>query len=383
MKEEKTILIVDDEEINVTLLKAILIAENYNLSSALNGEAALRIAADIHPDLILLDVMMPGIDGFEVCKRIKADETTKIIPIVMVTALNEKEDRIKAMKAGADDFLNKPVDQNELLLRVKSLIRIKSYHDELLDSYMEIMEKNNKLSELERAKESLTHMIIHDLNNPICAISIGLEVVLAQKGTFSEKQAHRLNQCLNSCRDLEDLVQSILDINRMEEGKLKPAKKLTNFVDLTNDALEQFIDRIESEGSSLSVTTEEGLALVSLDPNLIKRVLGNLINNAICHIPAGGRIEIKINHSPQEESICFSIRDNGDGLAPDYHQKIFDKFRQVEIKETGAIKGRSGLGLAFCKMAVESHKGKIWVESEGEGKGSTFSFTIPLSSGAK
>ena len=133
-----TIFIVDDEEKNIRLLKAMLMNENYLTSVALSGEQVLESIADIKPDLILLDVMMPGIDGFEVCRRLKSVDKTKVIPIVMVTALREKEHRIKAMESGADDFLSKPVDQIELLLRVKSLLRIKTYHDELFDRYREI-----------------------------------------------------------------------------------------------------------------------------------------------------------------------------------------------------------------------------------------------------
>ena len=124
--EKPNILIVDDDEKNIRLLKAVLMSENYQTSEALNGEKAIESIADTKPDLILLDVMMPGIDGFEVCRRLKAADETKMIPIVMVTALREKEHRIKAMVSGADDFLSKPVDQTELQLRVKSLLRIKT-----------------------------------------------------------------------------------------------------------------------------------------------------------------------------------------------------------------------------------------------------------------
>ena len=140
------ILIVDDEESNIRLLKAMLLSENYKLIDVLSGKAALKAVNDFDPDLILLDVMMPQIDGFEVCRILKQDEKTRKIPVIIVTALNEKKHRIKAMEVGADDFLSKPVDRPELLVRVKSLLRIKAYHDELLDSLRIIAGKNDQAS---------------------------------------------------------------------------------------------------------------------------------------------------------------------------------------------------------------------------------------------
>ena len=147
------ILIVDDEERNIKLLKAMLMADDYQCFWAVNGNEALEAVNDINPDLILLDVMMPGINGYEVCFRLKGNEKTRMIPIIMVTALKEKEDRICSTKSGADDFISKPVDRTELLTRVKSLLRIKSYHDDLVESYRELAEKNVKLQDLEKIKD--------------------------------------------------------------------------------------------------------------------------------------------------------------------------------------------------------------------------------------
>jgi putative two-component system response regulator len=181
-----TILIVDDEEKNIKLIKGMLLSQNFQLVEALSGEEAFKFVRHHRPDIILLDVMMPGVSGFEVCRQLKQNEETKTIPIVMVTALREKEHRVKAMDAGADDFISKPVDQTELLIRVKSLLRIKSYHDELLNSHQEIAAKNKKLLELEKIKEGLTHMIIHDLRNPLGAIVGFIDLILLDKQDLSD-----------------------------------------------------------------------------------------------------------------------------------------------------------------------------------------------------
>ena len=198
--QETKILIVDDEEKNIKLLKGILASEGYQLNGALNGEEALKKVAAIGPDLILLDIMMPGMDGFEVCKRLKQDESTQMIPIVMVTALDEKEYSTRAMKVGADDFLTKPVDHTELIVRVKSLLRIKTYHDSLLASYQEIAQKNEKLNALEKIKEELTHMIIHDLRTPLMVISANLELLQMNGNAFPNNNGISLKQALEVAR---------------------------------------------------------------------------------------------------------------------------------------------------------------------------------------
>ena len=376
--ENKAILIVDDEEKNIKLLKAYLQAEKYNILGVSRGEEALKLVHDIYPDLVLLDVMMPGIDGFEVCKRLKQNEKTQMIPVVMVTALSETKDRIKALESGADDFLSKPVDRTELLVRVKSLLRVKSYHDDLLKSYKEIALKNERLKELERIKEGLTHMIIHDLNNPLSAIYGNLEMIKVENQNLSETELDTMDKCLAYSLDLRRMVQGLLDIHRMEKGKLQPVKELTNVTEMLADLMGQFIARAKMDHIFLTLSNSEEAPSVMIDPKLIKRVIANLLSNAIRHTPEGEEIEVTTGFLAEKNSIAFSVKDNGNGLAPEYHQRIFDKFEQVELKKSGASVGLGGLGLAFCKMAVEAHGGEIWVESEGNGKGCTFKFMIPV-----
>jgi len=376
--ERHKILIVDDEERNIKLLKAYLIAKQYETAEASNGEEALRMVNDCNPDLVLLDVMMPGIDGFEVCKRLKTNEKTKMIPVVMVTALREKEYRIKALEAGVDDFLTKPVDRTELMVRVKSLLRIKSYHDQLVHSFKEIALKNEKLKELEGVREGLTHMIIHDLNNPLTGVLGNLEIIKFDNDDLSETQLDMIEKSLNYCADIRQLIQGILDVHRMEEGKLQPVKELTDVTKMLADLMEQFISRAKIEKISMTFSNSAKVPSAMIDPNLIKRVVANLLSNAIRHSPEGEEIKVSTGFLAEKNSIAFSVKDNGNGLASEYHQRIFDKFEQVELKNSGVTVGTGGLGLAFCKMAVEAHGGKVWVESDGADKGCTFKFKIPV-----
>ena len=174
------------------------------------------------------------------------------------------------------------------------------------------------------------------------------------------------------------MIQSLLDTHKMEEGKLQLDREEVNPVILADEVVEQSTAQAEAKHMSLYLAKPETIPAICIDSNLIKRVLSNLISNAIRHTPEGGTIEVSMDILSEKENLCLSVKDNGDGLALQYHNKIFNKFEQVSLKEAGVISGSSGLGLAFCKMAVEAHGGTIWVESEGEGKGATFNFTLPL-----
>ncbi len=382
MSSSATILIVDDEKMNLKVLRAMLISEGYNVIEATGGQEALTVADEKQPDLILLDVMMPGMNGFEVCRTLKQKEaickSNSIIPVVMVTALKEKKDRIEAQNAGADDFLTKPVNRIELIIRVKSLLRIKTFHDNLLESYKKLQRKNKELEKLERIKESLTHMIIHDLNNPVSAISMTIELLMLTKGNFDEEQVAKLEKCLNYCSDLQTLINSILDIYTMEEQELKLNKRNVDVNDLFDEVIKQFIPISKSRQIKLLFKKSAHHLNAFLDTSLIKRVLANLLNNAFKHTSNNGVIDIVAENFDQKGELGVVVKDNGSGISTEYIEKIFNRFEQAELKERGVMTGQNGLGLAFCKMAVEIHGGRIRAESEGKGKGAKFIFTIPV-----
>ena len=375
---DHTVLIVDDEPTNIKLIKAFLMREGYQLLTALSGEEALTLAEETVPDLVLLDVMMPGLDGFEVCERLKQKQAFKDVPVIMVTALKEREHKVKAMNVGADDFICKPLDGTELLVRVKSLLRIKSYRDDLMKSYQEISQKNEKLRELEKVKESLTHMIIHDLNNSFMVISGNLQLMELEVDASQASMKNYLKRCTMATDDVEDMVRGLLDIHKMEEGKLILENKEIDLDALIKATLES-LDQIAKQNKiDLKFLKKADQTRISGDWGILKRVIGNLLNNAFRHTPDGGSVEVEISPARENRSICLSVKDTGDGLPQEYHEKIFEKFEQVNLKNAGIRKGSAGLGLSFCKMAIEAHQGKIWVESDGEGKGCTFRIALPV-----
>jgi two-component system, sensor histidine kinase and response regulator len=351
------VLVVDDHPQNVELLEAYLIPEGYD------GIEALERVEEGAPDIVLLDVMMPRMDGYEVCQKMKEDESTRFIPIVMVTALKELEDKIKSIEAGADDFLTKPIVKIELLTRIRSLIRVKRLHDDLEKSYKE-------LKDLEKTKENLTQMIIHDLKNPLTGIKANLEIV-------GMEELNDTQECLEAAQRSSDLlynmIQDLLDISKLEEEKLNLILESVTMPDLADAARSEVEAPANAEDKEIKLDIPEGLPAINMDRQLIYRVISNLLLNAIKHTGRGGVITLRAGI--QGDVIQIDVADTGHGIPQDYLEAIFEKFGQVESRSrTG-----TGLGLTFCKMAVEAHGGKIWVESV-EGEGSTFSFTLPLES---
>ncbi len=380
MSAKPTLLIVDDEERNIRLLKAMLKAQDYYIQEAPGGEQALCLALEEIPDMILLDVMMPGMDGFEVCRRLKGDEKTRAVPVILVTALSEKKHRVQGMEAGADDFISKPVDQTELVVRVRSLLRIKSYQDDMRKSLEEIAAQNARLEELEKIRDGLAHMIVHDMRSPLTGIHAYLELALADAQGLSESQKEGLGRALFLSEELERMVQNLLDIGKMEAGKLELTREMTPLGDSIREVLQRFAVTAEMKKIDLLSLTKGNLPPAAVDRSILKRVLSNLLDNAIRYSPSGTTVSIGVDFVAEERALCISVRDNGRGLPPEYHKRIFDKFEQVKLKkEKKELAGSSGLGLTFCKMAVEAHGGRIWVESEGLEKGCTFKALFPLS----
>lgn len=365
---DPTILIVDDEEENRILLEALLVSQGYRVVATADGAEALATVKADPPDLILLDVMMPGRDGFDVCRELKGDPATWFVPVVLVTALSEREDRIRGIEAGADDFLSKPIHRWELLTRTKSLLRIKSLRDDLQKSY-------EQLKKLEELRDRLIHLLIHDLKGPLTSLLLGADLLISHEGqpAVEEKHWELLRRMRQQVEYLTDMVQSLLDIARMEEGKLPLRPEALGVGELVGSAVRVLEFAYASKGVSLHVEIPSGLPPISGDRDLLTRVLINLLKNALEHTPADGQVTVGVQRE-NAESLTIGVQDTGMGIPQSFHEKIFEKFGQVQLREARERRG-TGLGLTFCKLAVEAHGGRIWVESD-EGKGSRFSFTV-------
>jgi len=391
--QDVTVLIVDDEAEDRELLRELLDKEGYLVLEAKSGEEALRLAMEASPRLILLDVMMPGPDGYEVCRRLRAEPRTRFIPVVMVTAHGDFEHRLLGIEAGADEFLLKPVNLLELTARVRSLLELRAYHDDLEESH-------RRLKESEELREKLTSLIIHDLNGPLSTMLFNVSVVLADhEGKLGDREKAFLQRARQSGEQLAQMVRNLLDISRMEEGKLLLNKEPLQVGDLIRESLAEVREQVKGRGILLDADLPPALPSLQGDRELLGRVLSNLLWNALDYTPQGGSIRValrrvrrsrfKVRHqevqsstpdpgsrTPGDEFVEISVQDTGVGIPKAYQEKIFEKFAQIGVRVDKGRRG-TGLGLTFCKLAVEAHGGTIGVESQ-EGRGSTFVFTLPL-----
>jgi two-component system, sensor histidine kinase and response regulator len=371
------ILVADDVPANVELLFDQLHVLGFRAIAAADGPSALQACFEHKPDLCILDVSMPAGDlgcddrstGFEVCRRIKRDPRTKSIPVIFVTALNDTTDRVKAIEAGGDDFLTKPHNRLVLGARVRSLLKLKAATDALEESF-------RKLRELEKMRDDLMKMIVHDLKTPLTSVLATMEMLLeGDFGEVGEGPRKAVGDAEAKAEDLLALINDLLEVSRLEEAELT-----LDLQPIAPEALLTEIDhewelRFQQEGAKARIDVTDDAPVFEADKALLKRVVNNLIQNAVTHSASAVKIDLRARRDG--DGVMFTVADNGPGIPSQYHEVIFRKFERV--KTPGVPRTRSsGLGLAFCKLAIDAHGGRIWVQSAGDGQGSSFHFTLPL-----
>jgi signal transduction histidine kinase len=370
------ILVADDVAANVELLFDQLHVLGFRAIAAGDGPSALTACFEHRPDLCILDVSMPagdlGVDdrstGFEVCRRIKRDPRTKSIPVIFVTALNDTTDRVKAIEAGGDDFLTKPHNRLVLGARVRSLLKLKSATDSLEDTL-------RKLREVEKMRDDLMKMIVHDLKTPLTSVLATTEMLMdGDFGPLNDQQKGMLRDAEGKAEDLLCLIGDLLEVSRLEEASLTLDLKPIAPGALLSEIVHESSIRFQQEGAVATVDVADDAPVFEADKPLLKRVLGNLVQNALTH--SANAVKIQLNARKDGDGILFTVADNGPGIPPEYHEVIFRKFERVKSPNIPRTRS-SGLGLAFCKLVVDAHGGRIWVQSAGEGKGSAFHFRLP------
>lgn len=360
------ILAVDDTRDNLILVQTILESEGYEINLVTDGTAALQQVEQAPPDLILLDVMMPGMDGYEVTRRIRNNPELSYIPILLITAFHESS-VVEGLDAGADDFIRKPFDTDELLARVRSLLRLKHSIDEQ--------------QKMTRQREDFVSRLTHDLRTPLVAADRMLS--LFDQETFckiSPEMKQAIAVMIRSNQNLMQMVNTLLEVYRFEAGKKtlnwddcdlreiaeEVVSELTPLASEKNLTLKIDLHNLEQLGDNAGVVLGDRLEL--------RRVLNNLIGNAIKFTDTGG-IEIRIFETSatttDKDGVTIEVADTGYGIAPEDQGTIFERFRQGRNKRSG-----SGLGLHLSRRIVEAHGGTIKVTSE-LGKGSTFTVQLP------
>ena len=355
-----SVLVVDDGIDNLRLLSDLLGEHGYEVRAVTTGRQALQAVEHDPPDLILLDITMPEMNGYEVCQRLKAKDRSKDVPVIFLTSLTDTADKVRAFDAGGVDYVTKPFQFDEVLARVKTHVALRRAQADLADSY-------TRLRALEQLRDDLVRMVVHDMGSPLQALGINL---LLLKGAVSEDKRDILQSASKVADELNQMINDLFDVSRLEECRMPVKRAVWDLTQMARD-VRAVLGAIDA--TRLIDIESAGAVEVSCDGALVRRVMENFVTNALRHTPAGSPIRISI--ASGEGRVRVAVHDQGRGVPPEARERIFEKFGMVEVRQESAYHS-VGLGLAFCKLAIEAHGGTIGVDP-GVPAGSTFWFELP------
>ena len=364
---DRKILLVDDDRLNLRILAGILKPEGVIMSEAASGEAALALYAEFQPDLVLLDVVMPGINGFETCRQLKQIYGETCAPVIFITAKHESDDIIEGLEAGGVDYVSKPFRAKEALAR----IRIHLQNRVLNEEQARLVEQLNHAS---AAKNRVLGMAAHDLPNPLASIRALAEFLMdGTVGPLAAEQLDLVKTIHEASQSMLTLVNELLDFSVIESGQLKIYLKPADLSELVGKSVALANINAEKKGTSLRFTDGTAGLKVPLDAEKIKQVVDNLLSNAVKFSPPGSLVQV--TSLAKDGGIAVWVRDQGPGIPAADRGKLFKDFGQTSVRPTGGEKS-TGLGLAICKKLIEAHHGTICADNEPEG-GCTFKINLP------
>jgi len=357
--QNQIILIIDDNVTNIDVLVGTLKAHGFETVTARNGTMGIKRAKFSQPDLILLDIKMPAMDGYEVCELMKADERTKNIPVIFISALNETFNKVKAFAVGGVDYITKPFQKEEVLARVQTHLMLQSQKQQLM--------------QLNQEKDEFLSIASHDLKNPLNAIFGCLQIVEMSIETeeFSSKAEviEYVNKMHSTILLMLELIDKLLNVNAIESGKIQLNLQDENILLLLKWVVEEYSQKATVKDITLHFSADKGNYLAHIDVNMVREILDNLISNAIKYSPFGKNVYVHI-FATQEGNVCCEIQDEGPGLSSEDQTKLFQKFSRLSPQTTNK-ESSTGLGLFIVKKLVTAMGGKVWCESE-LGKGTKF-----------
>ncbi len=368
--KQNRVLVVDDNADNRLLVVETLAPEGMEVVEADSGAAAIGLFSARPFDVVLLDVRMPGLDGFATLERLRDLPGGTDVPVVFLTALRDVETFDRARAAGAVDFLNKPVRPTELLARVETLLRVRRLSVEVRGQLAEIRRQRDDLMRVQLQKERLAAFIVHDLKNPLAAMRLHATVIgrTPELPVSAKESAVAIRE---QCDRLGQLVMNLLDLSKADEGLLVARRSDVDLPALAVEVLAELGVQADARRVALKVEIAEGLHL-DADRDLLRRILENLVDNALRHTPAGGAVRIEAERGA--DATRLRVRDTGPGIPAGLADRIFDPFVQVD-GGIGATRSGRGLGLAFCRAAALAHGGAIAVEPSASG--ACFVLTLP------
>lgn len=358
------ILAADDNEQNRALVQATLETEGYDVEIVRDGELAVAAFAASRPDCVLLDIRMPGLDGFEACRRIRTLPGGDATPILFLTALREVDAFDAALRAGGDDFLTKPIRPTELIVRVQSALKLSRLGSELREQVEIIKKQRDDLMRVQLQKERLMSFVVHDLKNPVGAIDLQAQALLRIKDV-PERFRQPTEHIRSDARNLIRLILNLLDIAKSDEGQLVAQAVDFELPAMIAEVLVEMQVAARANGVSLTSNVDLRVPRVHADPDLLRRVLENLVDNAIRHTPEGGAVSV--GAAARNGTLELRVSDTGSGIPLEFREKIFEKYVQVEEHSSRVTRTGRGLGLAFCRLVAETHDGRIFVEDAPTG----------------
>jgi two-component system, sensor histidine kinase and response regulator len=366
LEKSPTVLIVDDNSNNVKIIALALQPLNFKLVIATSGKTAIEMVEKTRPDLVLLDVMMPGMDGFETCKIIKSKEENSNLPVIFLTALTDKENTLKGFEYGGVDYITKPFNKDELISRVKTHLELKLTRDEL--------ERTSKyLYSLNAVKDKLFSVIGHDLRSPLGSVKMYLEYLSETLDELSPDKLHSTFDVLvKTVDEVFSLLENLLGWAKSQSGNLSINKELIVLSDLINNVYSLNKGNLKFKNISFSLNIAPETTIFA-DLISITAVFRNLLSNAIKFTPVGG--SISVNSVTDNENVIIEFKDTGIGISEENMVKIFDSTQHITTFGTNREVG-SGLGINLCKDFTLKNGGKLWVKSK-VGEGSSFFLSLP------
>ncbi|MEM9953125.1 MAG: hybrid sensor histidine kinase/response regulator [Chloroflexota bacterium] len=369
-QQTASVLVVDDNPTNIDLLSNMLQRFDHTVYTASNGHTALEIVAKKLPDIVLLDISMPEMDGYDVCRHIKADEATQDIPVIFISALDDTQNMLDGFEVGAVDYITKPFKYREVLARINTQVTLMRQQREIQALRENEKQQYERMAQLQR---QFIGSATHDLKNPLFVISgyaDMIEMLGRQQG--NQQLLSFVESIRRGTNKMSDLVYDILDLLQLE-SKTRLDRELVDLQDLLETIVRDMQMRATKKDITLTLHPIDKSPTLNLDRRRINRVLDNLISNAIKYTPTGGAVDVKTHITQQ--SVQIDIQDTGLGIPSDELATIFEPFQRVNTEEHMAQEG-TGLGLSIVKTLVEQHGGSITVEST-MGEGSCFSVTLP------
>lgn len=371
MNEQIKILVVDDDNNLRETLSDLLEMEGYRVYQAKDGTECIEAVSAEFFHVILMDFNLPGETGLDLIKKIRTFNSET--QIIMVTAHASLSAMMKAMQESVYDFLIKPVDFDYLKRTIRRALDkyyLEQSNRELLD---QLKKSNEDLKKLDNLKSKFFSIVSHDLSNSLMGLKMSFDM-FEKKADLNEDQQKRVDLMKESIGQISHLIKDLVDWAAIEKGQLRVTKEPFELVSSLRSMTEIFKEKAMAAKEIFIGYEAEGPIEINADEKRIRQVISNLLENAIRHTPKNGIIEVKVSKIDGKNA-RVSVKDTGDGIAPENASRLFESFSQ--IGEKGKV-GRLGLGLSISKEIVTGHDGRIWAESPGAGKGTTFSFTLPI-----